>query len=155
MNYFEIAKQQIANGESVDSVLERASSLIDELGGMDNREIREFLFDMYESMNGKYINESLARRLVSHMEHVDAHGSIHTGELISPEKSLELISDKPHEYVEMHRWDAYVAANGFMYDLIRSGLNEEQKMRAAKEFWFNDDDFPEENKVYWYYKWLA
>lgn len=155
MNYYDIVKEQIGSGANIDDVIVRISDLLEEMGGMKCKKVREFIFDEYERVNGTFINERLAHHLVNSMRHSDERGNVYTGELISPAKSLELLSGETPEYIERHRWDAYVAANGFMYDLIRSGLNEEQKLRAAKEFWFHDDDFPFDNKVYWYYKWLV
>ena len=106
----------------------------------------------YEAMNGKHINEWLAKKLVSKMFHTDANGNTVSGELVTPEEAMTLIADKPAEKQAKCKWDAYVAANTSVHDGIGSGVSKADILKLAKHTWFHDEDMKEPHKVYWYFK---
>lgn len=79
-------------------------------------------------------------------------GKVISGEIIPVENSQSLISNMDEATKPLYKWDAYVAANAFAHDLSETGISQEQIMRAAKKFWFHDEDMSGDNKVYWYFK---
>ena len=41
-----------------------------------------------------------------------------------------------------------------MHDLSNTGLSDAQIMNVARHFFFHDEDFSDENKVFWYFEWI-
>ena len=152
MTYCDIVKQSPSGGEKgMWSGVKRVSDFLEKQREKDPDEVRKFLKDEYIAMNGKHFNEHVAMRLVSDMYH-SVGQKIIRGELIRPEAAQELLKglDKGTEWY----WDAYVAANAMMHDLANTGLSDAQIMNVAKHFFFHDEDFSDENKVFWYFEWM-
>lgn len=104
----------------------------------------------YESLNGKRMNEMFARMAVSKMHHTE-NGKKVSGEVVTVSDAMSILEGMTAEEKEAHKWDAYAGANGYMHDLASTGMSKDAIMKAAKHFWFHDEDFPEDDKVYWYY----
>lgn len=152
MTYCDIIKQSPSGGEKgMWSGVRRVSDFLEKQREKDPDEVRKFLKDEYIAMNGKHFNEHVAMWLVSDMYH-SVGQKIVKGELIRPEAAQELLKglDKGTEWY----WDAYVAANAMMHDLANTGLSDAQIMNITKHFFFHDEDFSDENKVFWYFEWM-
>lgn len=87
-------------------------------------------------------DESVARNLVSDMHHSKGD-KVYRGEMISPEEAASKFGKKEEWY-----WDAYVAANTMMHDLANTELSNSQILDVANKFFFEDEDFSDENKVF-------
>lgn len=112
----------------------------------------DILLDEYVEKNGHHFNESLAKRVVSGMWHEDANKKRIEGEAVSPSDAMRLLDGMDADKREKMKWDAYVAANAFKHDLAGAMLNDEAVMKAAKLFWFHDDDMDDGcHKVFWYF----
>lgn len=152
MKYSELVRSSKGSEETMRKSIENIDDFLDEMRQTSPKSVRCFMERQYEDMNGKHINETVAKMLVSKMYHTDSNGNTISGEAVTPDEAMSLISDKPTEKQEKCRWDAYVAANAFSHDLGTTSLSKSDIMKAAKAFWFHDDDFNESNKVYWYFK---
>jgi hypothetical protein len=153
MDYMELIKSSYVNEEQMWDAIECVSSLLEKLRESHPEEVKELMISQYEAMNGKHINEWLAKKLVSNMWHTAADGKSEVyGELVSSSDAAQMIADWPSEKQIDWRWDAYVAANAFAHDLATVGMSKPDLMKAAKAFWLHDEDMPEGNKVYWYFK---
>ena len=151
MTYSDIVKQSFAKGEArMWKGIDRVSDFFEKQREKDPDGVRKFLKSEYIAMNGKHLNQHEAMRLVADMHHSEGVNTV-KGELVRPEAAQELINgeDKGEEWY----WDAYVAANAMMHDLANTGLNNAQIMNVARHFFFHDEDFSDENKVFWYFEW--
>ena len=104
------------------------------------------LLPAYEAVYGQHLSEEVAKDLVTRMWHEDQNGNSITGELVNIQTALSSLQPG-----EEDTWDAYAAANAFMHDLSNIGLTQQQILKAAKAFWFDDSDYLG-SKVYEYFK---
>ena len=154
MTYMDIIKHSPRGNEAkMWDAVERVDSLVEQLR-KDNPKIAcEFLMGEYEAMNGKHINEWLAKEMVGKMWHEEEGERKISGEAVTPDEAMKLVESLPLYMQNETRWDAYVAANAFMHDLAKSGMSKEYILKCAKCFWFHDDDMGDNcHKVYWYFK---
>lgn len=127
---------------------------------MDENEKEEFLEAMktvHEGYHGCHFNEHYAKHEVAMMFHIEGNKK-YVGEKFDMAKAREVMdmyrSVIPQEYTVS---DVYVALNAQYHDyvvLFKSwfGGNSEHKIiESAINFWFRDDDCPE-NKVWDYFK---
>lgn len=151
MKYIDIVKSSPSGGEKMMwGSVERISDFLCKMMKEEPEMVSHFLKSEYEAMNGKHINEWLANELVSRMYHTE-NGKRVDGEVVTVEEASRLLDGMPDEMADKLEWDAYVGANGFMHDLTATGMTKDAILKAAKHFWFHDDDFTESDKVYWYY----
>lgn len=155
MNFYEIVKHSKGDEAKMLESVKHISATVEALKEAHPELARKFMKEQYELMNGKHINEWLAKELVSKMWHKDANGNEIMGEAITPEEAMVLIADKTADKQAKCKWDAYVAANAFIHDLGKSGvpLSKADMLKLAKSFWYHDDDMGDScHKVYWYFK---
>lgn len=100
----------------------------------------------YEAVYGQHLSEEVAKDLVNQMWHKDRDGNSVVGELVNLQTAMSSLQSS-----EEMAWDAYAAANAFMHDLLNTGLTQQQILKAAKAFWFDDSDY-DGSKVYDYFK---
>lgn len=150
MNYLNMVRNAPKKSEKImwESV-EAFSELLEKMKSSHPDMARAFLMKEHERMYGPYFDEEMAREVVSCMFHYNAKEEKIQGEAVTPEEAFEMLDGIEH--ADEKRWDAYVGANGFMHDMARSNLSSRQIMEMAKVFWFEDDDFDGESKVFWYY----
>lgn len=133
----------------VDDMIMR--NLIDE-----SRRIRKHnpeLFEKYSReqfgmLNGDHYTKEYAEHDVEHLEYTDEHGTRHYGAHWTPEQVERATSSLPFGE-EVTRWDKFVAFN-VMYSDTCKVLTEDQIIRAAHQFFFSDEDFAGENKIWSY-----
>lgn len=153
MNYYDIIKSSYGDEKQMWDAVAKVDGFLDKVAEHHPDLVRKFKEEQYEAMNGKHINEWLAKKLVADMWHTAADGKSEVyGELVSSSDAAQMIADWPSDKQMEWRWDAYVAANAFAHDLATVGMSKPDLMKAAKAFWLHDEDMPEGNKVYWYFK---
>lgn len=108
----------------------------------------KYLFHFFSQHSGHHFNHDLAHEVVAEMHHFSNDGKLSSGELI-PIEEAEAIIDKEHR--DSLRYDAYVAANAFAHDLARLNLSKKDILELAREFWFRDDDYQGESKIFSYF----
>lgn len=151
MNYCDIIKQSPKGSEKIMwGSVKRVSDFFEKQREKDPDEVRKFLKSEYIALNGKHINQHVAMQLVADMHHSDGVNSV-KGELVYPETAEKELLKGENKGDEWY-WDAYVAANAMMHDLANTGLNESEIMNVARHFFFHDDDYSEENKVFSYFE---
>lgn len=152
LKYSELVRSSKGDEEKMWLSVDHVEEFLEEMKEVAPAKVRCFMEKQYEALNGQHINETLAKKMVSKMYHTDANGNPVSGEAVTPEEAMTLISDKPADKQAVCKWDAYVAANAFMHDLGATGMPKSEIMKAAKHFWFHDEDMKHPNKVYWYFK---
>ena len=152
LKYKEMIQSSNGDEEKMWESVERIDGLLDVLKETNPELYRKFMEEQYINLNGHHINERLAKKMVSEMHHTDANGKVVKGEAVTLDEAKTLIADKTAEKQEKCKWDAYVAANAFAHDLAAANLNKSDILKAAKAFWFNDEDMSEKHKVFWYFK---
>jgi hypothetical protein len=157
LTYKDIIKHSEKGSEKMmwDAV-DRVDCLIEELRKSNPDMARDFLKGEYEAMNGKHINEWLAKEMVDKMWHKENNGKEEKtvqGQLVTPQEAMRLLDGYDADKQMKMQWDAYVAANAFMHDLANTGQPQSVIMATAKHFWFHDDDMGDPcGKVYWYFE---
>lgn len=140
MNYLSLVQNAPnCSEETMLQAVAHTSRLIDQLWQTHQPIAARFIVEQYEIMYGPHFNEQLARDTVAQMYHDGIRGQI-----ITPEESAPIAPEQP--------WDAYVAANALAHDLAPLNLQRKDLLQAAKAFWFHDQDFPSDNKIFWYFK---
>ena len=152
LKYSELVKSSKGDTEMMWQSVDHIEEFLEEVKKTEPDKVRAFMEKQYEAMNGKHINEWLAKKLVSMMFHTDANGNTVSGEVVTPEEAMTLIADKPAEKQAKCKWDAYVAANTSVHDGIGSGVSKADILKLAKHTWFHDEDMKEPHKVYWYFR---
>lgn len=152
MNYYDIIKSSYGDEKQMWDSVAKVDAFLEKVAEKQPGLVRKFKEEQYEAMNGKHINEWLAKQLVADMWHTASNGKIVAGEAVTVEQSQSLLYYMDETAKEECKWDAYVAANAFAHDLADTGISQEQIIKAARKFWYYDVDMPEVNKVYWYFK---
>jgi len=154
MTYKDIIRNSPKGNEKMmwDAV-DRVDCLVAKLRKENPEMACDFLKGEYEAMNGKHINEWLAREMVAKMWHENEKKERIEGEQVAPSESMRLLDGMEAEKQNKMQWDAYVAANAMMHDLANTGMSKTEIMNTAKHFWFHDDDIGDGcHKVYWYFE---
>ena len=155
LKYKDIIKNsKRGNEKTMWNEVDRVDCLVAKLREENPQMARDFLKGSYEDMNGKHINEWLAKEMVANMWHNDPKGNAIQGEQVSQAEAARLLLDgMDAEKKEKMQWDAYVAANAFAHDLANTGHSMSEIMVIAKHFWFHDDDMGDNcHKVYWFFE---
>ena len=154
MDYKDIVKSSLHDDEKeMWGSVDRINGFLEHLKEHHPEKVKRFLKQEYEALNGRHLNEEAARNIVSNMYHTE-NGKTVRGEAVSVQDSQQLINGMDEEHMEACKWDAYAGANGFMHDPAGTGMSRDAVMKAAKHFWFHDEDFSDSGKVYWYYSWM-
>ena len=101
-----------------------------------------------EALYGKHYSEELARADVEKMHHTGKDGVAHHGAHWSPEEVEAAMSDKTFGE-SVTKWDKFVAANAFWHDLSND-FTDEQIICATYKFWFADEDWKSNGKIWDY-----
>lgn len=153
MTYCDIVKHSSNGGEKgMWSGVKRVSDFLEKMREEHPHEVKHFLKEEYIAMNGKHLNQHVAMRLVADMHHSEGVNTV-KGELVRPETAETELLKGENKGDEWY-WDAYVAANAMMHDLANTGLSDAQIMNVTRHFYFHDEDFSDENKVFWYFEWM-
>lgn len=145
VNYLEIVKNSKGNEQLMWDSVAHINDFVMAAYEAHPEEVSKFLKEQYELLNGHHFNEWLAKKVVSEMWHEAADGKSEVvGELVSVETAH---SSMPN----VDQWDAYVAANTYAHDLAHANLAMPMLITLTREFWFEDDDFTDGNKIYWYH----
>jgi len=103
-----------------------------------------------EALYGKHYTEELAKHDVAAMHSTSADGVRHSGEHWTVEQIEAATKDKTFPKGTT-KWDKYVAYNAFANDLGKK-FTDEQILCAAWLFWFDDEDWNSDGKVWEYMK---
>lgn len=149
MKYIDIVKTASIKSDSVMwAQVKEVSDLIDQLWKSHPDMAQRFMMKAYGTLHGEHFNEQLAKEFVNAMYHYNNREEKVTGEVVPVEEAESILEPTDREKM---RWDAYVAANTMMHDMARADMDRRVILEAARVFWFADDDFDGNNKVFWYF----
>lgn len=152
LKYYDIISGTKGDKAMMWKAVKRVDGLLEKLSEAHPVMAHKFLIDEYVAMNGHHFNETLARQTVASMWHTDQNGERFDGEAVTPDEAQRLTEGMAEDKREKLRWDAYVGANAFVHDLASAGMGLEEIMKAAKAFWFHDEDMADgKHKVFWYF----
>ena len=101
-----------------------------------------------EKLYGKHYSEESAMRDVFKMHYTDVNGKEHHGPHWTVEQ-VEAATAGKHFPEGTTKFDKFVAFNAFYADLNKV-LSEEHILKAAHSFWFDDEDWKGEGKIWEY-----
>ena len=103
---------------------------------------------LHEALHGKHYCEEMALHDIEQMHSVGADGTKHKGAHWTAEQVEAAFASKPFP-AGTTKWDKYVAANATWHDL-RKKFTDDQVLVATYLFWFDDEDWKEDGKVWDY-----
>lgn len=103
---------------------------------------------LHESLYGKHYCEDLALHDVSLMHSTGADNMKHTGAHWTAEQIESATANKAFPKGTT-KWDKYVAYNATYHDLHKK-FKDEEILEAAFLFWFDDEDWSEDGKIWDY-----
>lgn len=102
----------------------------------------------YGTFCEQHYDDLLAQRDIAKLEYTDSNGTKHKGAHWTCEQVEEATRGKSFSE-GVTKWDKYVAYNVVYSDLCRV-LTESQILSVAYTFFFDDEDFEGENKIWTY-----
>lgn len=144
-----IEKYGKGKGEAV--MIESTRILSDVLEPMKEKEPKKYwlaLRKLYGAMSGCHYNEEFAMHDVADMEYTDKEGNEHKGGYWTVDQIEEATKEMTFPSGTTI-WDRFVAFNSFFSDTCKV-LTDEYVLKAAYQFYFEDEDFKGENKVWLY-----
>lgn len=165
MRYWEIVKSNIdkLNGDDVKmwASVEMVDALLEEMREHHPQRYWQMLRDTHELFYGKHFDKEYAEWQVERMYHKDKNGITHRGEHWSREQTTEVMQMyKAKLPAEVTPGDFYVALNTQWHDYIcwamehypNEGEADNAIIEMAVRFWFLDDDWGDNTKVWEYFR---
>ena len=94
-------------------------------------------------------DEKFARYDVEKMWHIAKDGIKHEGEHWNVSQARQVMREHGLS-LPINEYDVYVALNAFWHDLSCVISDEDELIEAAIKFWFKDEDFEGDCKIWWY-----
>lgn len=162
--YKQMIKDNYSKVKGDDAIMWASVALVEEL----LEEMREhhkerywqFLRDTHELMYGKHFDKEYAEWEVEQMHHKSADGKVYKGEHWTMEQTTDVMqSYKSKLPAEITPGDFYVALNAEWHDYIcwamehyeSEGEADNAIIEMAVRFWFLDDDWGDNTKVWEYF----
>lgn len=101
--------------------------------------------DVFGLLNDCHYDEEFAEHDIEHIEYTDKQGVKRHGGYWTLEQAEEAMK-KVQLPPDVNKYDFWVAINLSYSDLCKV-LDDEQIIKAACAFWFNDEDWPKEGKA--------
>ena len=101
--------------------------------------------DVFGLLNDGHYDDKFSMHDVEQIEYTDKQGAKHSGAYWSLEQAEEAMK-KVQLPPDVNKYDFWVAINLSYSDLCKV-LDDEQIIKSACAFWFNDEDWPKEGKA--------
>lgn len=101
--------------------------------------------DVFGLLNDGHYDDKFSMHDVENIEYTDKQGAKHSGAYWSLEQAEEAMK-KMQLPSDVNKYDFWVAINLSYSDLCKV-LDDEQILKSACAFWFNDEDWPKEGKA--------
>lgn len=101
--------------------------------------------DVFGLLNDGHYDDKFSMHDVENIEYTDKQGAKHSGAYWSLEQAEEAMK-KIQLPSDVNKYDFWVAINLSYSDLCKV-LDDEQILKSACAFWFNDEDWPKEGKA--------
>lgn len=163
--YKDMIKANYGKVKGDDAVMWASVALVDELleEMKEHHEERywQFMRDTHELMYGKHFDQAYAEWEVAQMHHKSPDGKVYKGEHWSMEEATGVMMKyKMKLSPEITPCDFYVALNTTWHDYICWAKEhfpvetdaENAIIEMAVRFWFNDDDWDDNTKVWEYFR---
>lgn len=126
-------------------VTEQAMEYIKE---KDPAEYECLMRKLHEALYGNHYGEELAMHDVEKIYYTDSSGVKHHGAYWTVEQIETAVAGKPFP-TGTTKWDRFVAFNITKSDMGKV-LTDEQVLKAAYAFWFQDEDWDGDGKIWRY-----
>lgn len=130
--------------------IESVGELLEELEEEHPERYWHFMRRAHESLNGPHFDCQFAKYTVEGLEYTDADGMHQTGPHWTPEQVEAAWARKAFK-AGVTKWDKYVGANAMYADLCKE-FSDEDVLKAAYLFYFADEDWKGDGKVWQYFK---
>ena len=130
----------LASEQTMWESVEEVEEMLEELKETHPQKYWMFLRRTHGKLFKGHYNEEFARHDVDHMEPLGMYWSI---------KQIEEATRSMAFPAGVTKWDVYVAMNAFKNDL-QDEVSDDQIIKLAYKFWFNDKDYPSPTKIWDY-----
>ena len=110
--------------------------------------VRKFMRRQHELMYGPHYNELMAMEAMKGIRYTDKEGKVREGAYWTVEE-VENATRGMEFPAKTTRWDKFVAFNSFRSDVCRT-IDDAEVLKSAHAFYFADEDFAGEGKI-WHY----
>lgn len=148
------------SGTKAWEVIASMKGLFDDLEEKDKKIFWKTMKDFHVEIKGCHFDECFAMYEVNQMYHTKQDGSVHHGEMITPEHAEQIYERyRRNVHASVTKWDIYVALNAQYHDydnIYNQWFNKDKEIvkekvvESAIVFWFKDEDAPE-GKVWDYF----
>lgn len=146
----EARKTGRASEESMWKSVENVEALLDKIKEHHPEMYYNFIRDEHEALNGPHFDCHFGNLTVAALAYTDAEGERRTGQHWSVDQ-VEAAWGRKAFKPGTTPWDKYVAANAMYADLCKE-FSEEDVLKAAYLFYFADEDWKGEGKVWHYFR---
>ena len=140
--------EKYGKGASNEKMKELTMILSDFLAPMkktDKEKYWSLMRDVFGLLNDGHYDDKFSMHDVEQIEYTDKQGAKHSGAYWSLEQAEEAMK-KVQLPPDVNKYDFWVAINLSYSDLCKV-LDDEQIIKSACAFWFNDEDWPKEGKA--------
>lgn len=141
-------KDGVANEKVMNSSIDSIDKLLSELKEAHPKIYDKFIAKQHELFYGEHYNELFAEMAVSSISYTDAEGKLRKGPFWSPQEIDEATRGMTFP-AGTTKWDKYVAFNVFRSDTTRA-LDDKSVINSAYLFFFADEDFSGDGKIWRY-----
>lgn len=110
--------------------------------------VRKFMRRQHELMYGPHYNELMAMEAMKGIRYTDKEGKVREGAYWTVEE-VENATRGMEFPAKTTRWDKFVAFNSFRSDVCRT-LEDAEILKSAHAFYFADEDYAGEGKIWRY-----
>ncbi|MBO7171779.1 MAG: hypothetical protein J6V52_02345 [Bacteroidaceae bacterium] len=146
----EARKTGRANEDAMWRSVENVEELLEDLRQANPEKYWHFMRKAHESLNGPHFDCQFAKYTVEGLEYTDAEGVRQKGAHWTPEQVEAAWARKAFK-PGTTPWDKYVGANAMYADLCKE-FSDEDVLKAAYLFFFADEDWKGDGKVWQYFK---
>lgn len=146
----EARKTGRASEDAMWKSVENVEELLGDLREEHPEKYWHFIRKEHEALYGPHFDCQFAKYTVEKLEYTDAEGVRQTGAHWTPEQVEAAWARKAFK-AGTTPWDKYVGANAMYADLCKE-FSDEDVLKAAYLFYFADEDWKGDGKVWQYFK---
>lgn len=152
MNYKKMIETAKQSGAYTDKTMWQSvssmSDLLEKLKETDEKMYWRFIRRQHGILYANHYSEDFALHDVANMQHTCKDGRKHSGAHWTSEEIEEAVKGMTFPS-GVNRWDRYVAFNAAASDFCKH-FDDKQILQIAYDFYFADEDFPGNDKVWCY-----
>jgi len=151
MDYKKMIEESAAKGgdeKVMWASVEVTSEAMEYIKEVDHDKYECLMRKLHEALHGKHYCEEMALHDVEKLHYTDASGVKHKGAHWTVEQVEAAFASKPFP-AGTTKWDKFVSAN-VLYSDLSTVLDEKQIIAATYKFWFDDEDWEGDGKIWDY-----